>query len=393
MNILIIMDPGIPVPPVKYGGIERIVYLLANAYQANGHMVTLLAGPDSYCDGKTLHFGMNKLDRSKWAICKEVLYIWSHLIHNRLPSKLTNKNHQYDVIHNFGKLLYLLPSLQQQTVKIMSYQRRITLRNIRLLNLLRPDNFWFTACSDQCRRFSFGPKAATSSSIPISGHKFEKPSDFSNWRTIYNAVDFSKYQPNYSLDEDAPLMFLGRLEHIKGVHIAIEVAKRTNRKLWIAGNIPQRPDALSYFQNEITSHIDGQQIIYLGALDDQQKTDYLSKSAALLFPIEWDEPFGIVMIEAMACGTPVIAFNRGSVPEVVISGETGLIVNGISEMCSAIPQLGTIDRLNCRYAAMAKFDISVIAGQYLALARHKHAIFEYIGAKTRKNIHNNITYN
>lgn len=99
------------------------------------------------------------------------------------------------------------------------------------------------------------------------------------------------------------------------------------------------------------------------------------------------------MIEAMACGTPVIAFNRGSVPEVVISGETGFIVNGTSEMCSAIPQLGTIDRPNCRYAAMAKFDITVIAGQYLALPRHKQPNFEYIGAKPRRNIHNNITYN
>ena len=364
MNILIIMDPGISVPPVKYGGIERIVYLLANAYQANGHTVTLLAGPGSRCDGKTLHFGENILDRSKWAISKEVLHIWTHLFYSWFRPKSTSTNHKFDVIHNFGRLLYLFPVLQQQTVKIMSYQRKITLRNIKLLNFITPKNFWFTACSNHCRGFS------SSSGIPNAGHRSGK-SNFSNWRTIYNAVDFSQYQPNYTLDEDAPLMFLGRLEQIKGVHAAIEVAKTTNRKLWIAGNIPERPDALSYYQHRVSRHIDGKQIIYLGELDDQQKNNFLAKSAALLFPIEWDEPFGIVMIEAMACGTPVIAFDRGAVSEVVTPGETGFIVDGTTEMCSAIRQLGGINRLDCRYAAMARFDITVIAGQYLTLARHQ----------------------
>lgn len=364
MNILIIMDPGIPVPPVKYGGIERIVYLLANAYNASGHVVTLLAGPGSSCTGKTIHFGANKLNRSKWVIWKEVLYVWRHIIENRIYH--TPAKGRYDVIHNFGKLLYLLPMLQQRVVKIMSYQRKITLRNIKLLRLMSPKNFWFTACSDQNRGFSKDLNMQNHGSISTSSSKFN------NWRTIYNAVDFSKYEPSYTVDDDAPLMFLGRLEQIKGVHIAIEVAKTTHKKLWIAGNIPDSPDAIRYFQNQIAKHIDGIQIIYLGELDDQQKNQYLARSAALLFPIDWDEPFGIVMIEAMACGTPVIAFNRGSVPEVVTPGETGFIVNDTGEMCSAIQKLQGINRLDCRYAAMAKFDIAVITGQYLALAESHH---------------------
>lgn len=364
MNILIIMDPGIPVPPIKYGGIERMVYLLANAYHASGHTVTLLAGPGSSCNGKTIHFGANKLNRSKWAIWKEVFSVWSHIIENRIYHGAAKG--RYDVIHNFGRLLYLLPMLQQRVVKIMSYQRKITLRNIKLLRLMSPKNFWFTACSDRCRRFSRGL------SMHAHGSRSNKSSKFNNWRTIYNAVDFSKYQPEYTFDDDAPLMFLGRLEQIKGVHIAIEVAKTTNRKLWIAGNIPDSPDAIRYFQNQIARHIDGIQIIYLGELDDRQKNHYLARSATLLFPIAWDEPFGIVMIEAMACGTPVIAFNKGSVPEVVTPGETGFIVNGATDMCSAIQKLQGINRLECRYAAMARFDISVITGQYLALAKAYH---------------------
>ena len=369
MNILIIMNPGIPVPPLKYGGIERIVHLLANAYQQQGHRVTLLAGPESACNGRTIKFGINANNPSNWARCKEVLFVWKHLTKVHFHAHYATDN--YDVIHNFGRLLYLLPVLHQPAMKIMSYQRQITLKNIRIINALKPKNLLFTACSDNCRKFS------VASEMNVQSSRLRRRSNFTNWRTIYNAVDFSKYQPTYKLQEDAPLIFLGRLEQIKGVHLAIQVAKKTNRTLWIAGNIPERPDATQYYEHEIRRHVDGIQIIYLGELDDSQKNHYLSRSAALLFPIQWEEPFGIVMIEAMACGTPVIALNRGSVPEVITPGETGFIVHDTVEMCSAVQRIDGIDRLQCRYAAMAKFDINVIAGQYLVLTRNKVNSHQY----------------
>src|SRR5260221_5913892 len=122
-------------------------------------------------------------------------------------------------------------------------------------------------------------------------------------------------------------MFLGRLDRVKGAHIAIKIAKATNNYLILAGNIYHTPDNLAYFKSEIEPQIDNEQIKYVGPLNDLEKNNYLRQAKALLFPIEWDEPFGMVMVESMACGTPVIAFKRGSVPEVVENGISGFIVN------------------------------------------------------------------
>lgn len=331
------MDPGISVPPLKYGGIERIVGLLANEYVKLGHEVTLLAGPNSCCKGETKVYGVNDMQRSYWQKIKEILFVWKYL--------LRYKN-RFDVVHNFGRLIYLLPILNHKAVKVMSYQRSITEVNIRLIHSLPNKNLIFTACSDSCR--STGHVAGT-------------------WHTVYNTVDFSKYNLTASVERDGALMFLGRLEQIKGVHIAIQVAKAAKQQLWIAGNIPERHQDAEYFRSSIINEIDGHQIRYLGELNDIQKNYYLRRSKGLLFPIEWEEPFGIVMIEAMACGTPVIGFKRGAVPEVIDEAETGFSVENISEMLQKVDQLETIDRSNCRLKAQGRFDISTIAKQYLTL--------------------------
>jgi glycosyltransferase involved in cell wall biosynthesis len=368
MNILLIMDPGIPVPPLKYGGIERIVFQLANAYAAQGHEVTLLAGPGSYCPGKTVPFGINKLNCSMWSRLKAIAFVWTFLVKNYYSLRQNNRvdtgtDAKFDLIHNFGRLIYLLPVLRTSSMKIMSYQRKITARNIRFIQRSDPKNMWFTACSDNCRHQSnFGHH-----NIPSAG--VGKADGFSNpWQTIYNAVDFSEFEPNTVFEEEAPLMFLGRLDRIKGAHTAIEVAKRSGNKLWIAGNIPGEDTGRAYYKEVVYPQIDGSQIKYLGELDDKKKNYYLARSKALLFPIEWEEPFGIVMIEAMACGTPVIAFNKGSVPEVLTHGETGFIVENVAAMCDAIPKLSLLNRKQCRDTASAQFDISIIADKYLQLA-------------------------
>jgi glycosyltransferase involved in cell wall biosynthesis len=337
MKILLIMDPGIPVPPLKYGGIERIVALLADEYSRLGHQVTLLAGPGSCCKGETISFGINCLQRSNWQKAKELKFVWKYLLKYKA---------KFDLVHNFGRLLYLLPIINRKTSKIMSYQRPVTKSNIRIINSVPNKNLIFTACSDSCR-----------STGQVSG----------TWHTIYNTVDFAKYDLAESVESDAALIFLGRLEQIKGVHTAIEVAKASNKILWIAGNIPERHIDAAYYKSHIKPEIDNDQVRYLGELDDSQKNYYLRKAAALLFPIDWEEPFGIVMIEAMACGTPVIAFARGAVREVINEHETGFVVQNFEQMLKKVDRINTIDRRQCRLKAQKRFDINVIAKEYLAL--------------------------
>lgn len=337
MKILLIMDPGIAVPPPDYGGHERLVYMFAEEYTNLGHEVTLLAGPDSVISGKVYTFGVNHLQRSKWQKTKELLFVWKFLY---------QKRKQFDLIHNFGRLAYLIPILNSSVKKIMTYGRPVAQAGIKKITAMAHQHLIFTACSDYC--------VGTGN---VAGR----------WETIYNAIDFSKYQLRENVEANAPLMFLGRLDKIKGLHTAIEVAKTTNNQLWIGGNIPDTADNYRYYKEILEPQFDGEQIIYLGALNDEQKNHYLGKAKALLFPIEWDEPFGMVMIEAMACGTPVIGFKRGSVPEVITDGKNGLIVKNKKAMIQSLQKITSIDRTVCRAFAFKKFDISIIARQYLNL--------------------------
>jgi glycosyltransferase involved in cell wall biosynthesis len=337
MKILLIMDPGIPVPPQLYGGHERLVYLFAEEYERLGHEVTLLAGPDSHCSGTTVTFGENDLGRSAGAKYKEIAFVWRYLFKN-----LNN----FDVVHNFGRLIYLLPILNSKVKKIMTYGRPVSPRGIKIINSLPNKNLIFTACSNYCVN---------------TGNVAGK------WKTVYNTIDFSSYQLNKTIDKDAPLMFLGRLDKIKGVHTAIKVAKATDHNLIIAGNISTTPDNYQYYKSEIEPLIDYKQIKYVGPLNDEEKNTYLQKAKALLFPIEWDEPFGMVMIEAMACGTPVIAFNRGSVPEIIKDGVNGYRVDNTDKMISAISKIDQINRADCYKEAYDNYNVNLIAKNYLNL--------------------------
>jgi len=337
MKILLIMDPGISVPPTLYGGHERLVYLFAEEYQKLGHEVTLLAGPQSHSSGKTITFGTNDLNRPGGAKFAEARFVWKYLRQNK---------NNFDLVHNFGRLIYLLPILNSRVKKIMTYGRPVSARGIKIVNALPNRNLIFTACSNYC--VSTGNVAG-------------------KWETVYNAIDFSQYDLTETAGENSPLIFLGRLDKVKGVHTAINVAKATNSQLIIAGNISHTPDNLEYFKTQIEPQIDGDQIKYVGPLNDIEKNTYLGRAKALLFPIEWDEPFGMVMTEAMACGTPVIAFKRGSVPEVVDEGITGFIVTNENEMIDAVSKAPLIKRAECRNTAKQRFDVPVIARIYLNL--------------------------
>ena len=338
MKILIVMDPGIMIPVVAYGGHERLVEMFAREYSRMGHEVHLLVTSGSLVEGCTMHdFGKLGFPPKKSDARMAMLVAWKFLWQHR---------NEFDLVHNFGRLAYLLPVLNYSVKKIMTYGREISSRNIRLINRMGGKNIVFTACSENLL-----------SRVKSAG----------TWEVVYNAISFAKYQLQKEVGEDAPLIFLGRIEKIKGCHTAIRVAKATGHQLIIAGNVSPLPEEIAYFEKEIAPHIDGKQVKYIGAVNDAQKNEWLGKAKALLFPIEWNEPFGIVMIEAMACGTPVIGFNHGSVNEIIDEGITGYKVKDFDSMVEVLKRVPLIDRQKCRQYAEKKFDVAVIAKQYLSI--------------------------
>ncbi len=338
MKILIVMDPGIPIPVTGYGGHERLVEMFAKEYHRLGHEVHLLITNGSSVEGCIVHglgkvgFPPKKKDANK-AIFTAWKFIWKH-------------RHEFDLIHNFGRLIYLLPVWNSKVKKIMTYGREIKGSNINKLLRLPHKNIVFTGCSKDL--------------ISRSGAT-------GNWHAVYNAVDFGKYKLTENLPANAPLIFLGRIEKIKGCHTAIAIAKETGNKLIIAGNISPLETEKKYFEEQIQPHIDGIEIKYVGQVNDVQKNEWLGRSKALLMPIEWNEPFGIVMIEAMGCGTPVIAFNKGSVNEVIDESITGYKVEYYNEMIEAVNKIAIVNRADCRKIAEERFDVKVIAQQYLGI--------------------------
>jgi glycosyltransferase involved in cell wall biosynthesis len=332
LKIALTVDPEIAVPPLFYGGIERIVDFLVTEYIKEGHEVTLFANSDSRRDcafkiwpGKTVN--------SKKATLKNTVFLTKHYL-----------KEQYDIIHSFSRLAYLALVLPLGAKCIMSYQREPTISQIKKANKLAfKNNLWFTGCSNYIT---------------------EQIKPFASAFSIYNGVPLNLYDFNPKISTDAPLTFLGRIEPIKGTHNAIKIAQKTNKKLLIAGNIPA--EYQWYFDEKVKPCLNNQ-IQYVGQVNDQQKNDLLRNSLALIMAIEWNEPFGIVMAEAMACGTPVIGTCRGAVNEVVIDGLNGYKSNNLEELINYTLEIHQLDRCEIRKDTESKFSSTKISQEYLSL--------------------------
>ena len=202
--------------------------------------------------------------------------------------------------------------------------------------------------------------------VSASDHQRAHLAGTGAWRTIYNAVDTNRlaFAPR---PDPGYLAFLGRLTANKGVHIAIEVAKKLGRPLRIAGNVSDEAGGREYFETRVRPQL-GDGIEWVGAVDDAAKVAFLQNAAALLVPIQWDEPFGLVVAEALACGTPVIAMLRGSMPELIRHGVTAFLCRSTDEMMDAVGRLGAIDRRACREDCEARFSADRMVEDYLAAA-------------------------
>lgn len=336
MHILLTADPELPVPPTLYGGIERIIDLVIKGLRANGHTVGLVAHPDSTCPVDAFFPWPGASSRSHLDTLQNTTTLWSAV-----------QRFQPDVLHSFSRLHYLLPLLPSALPKIMSYQRCPTPKTVRRAAQLAGQSLTFTGCSEHICQL--GQRAA------------------GRWVPIHNCVELDTYtfQPNVA--PDAPLVFLSRVERIKGAHTAIAIAQHTQRRLIIAGNQVNTPEGQSYWDTEIAPHLGQNGITYIGAVNDVQKNDLLGQAAAMVVPIEWDEPFGIVFAEALACGTPVISCPRGALPEIVRQGIDGFLVNTLDEACTAVAQLPQLNRQHCRQRVEQNFSATAIVGQYEAL--------------------------
>ena len=334
MRIALTADPELPVPPRLYGGIERIIDLLAHELEARGHQVTLFAHPDSRSAGSLVPWpgaaSASKLDTAR----------------NAATLAGAVARGRFDLVHSFSRIAYMTPILPLSLPKLMTYQREISPRTVR----------WGHRLSGGTLEFS-----------GISHWMIKAVQEVGRWHMVPNGVDMDTYAFAAKTPADAPLAFLGRLEEIKGPHLAIEVARRTGARLIIAGNIPEEHRA--WFDAAVKPHLDETQIRYIGPVDDAQKNAMLGEARAFLMPILWEEPFGIVMAEALACGTPVIGLNRGAVPEVVQDGVTGFVREDVDGLVEAVGRIGDIDRAKCRQSAERSYSAKAIVDGYIEVYR------------------------
>jgi len=336
MKILVIVDPQIPVPPVSYGGTERIAAYLCDGLSESGHTVDLIAGPGSKSFGGALHLHRApSLSRSSRAYRKLRFFVLSYLAALNA-----------DLVINHGRLDYLSAILRT----------RIPVIHVQHNPVSESENTWILSRRQAGLRL-----------IAVSAAQISHLATRDLWRVIPNATRLADIDlvPTPRVG-DPYLAFLGRITWNKGADTAIRVARRCGLRLKLAGNISDEEGGREFFEKEIRSQLDSQ-IEWIGPVDDEAKQQLLAGAEALLFPIRWPEPFGIVMAESLACGTPVIAMQCASTPEVIDDEITGFLCADEAAMVEAVTRLPELDRTRCREAAVARFSPLVMAANYLRI--------------------------
>ena len=325
------------VPPKLYGGTERVVSWLTESLVRRGHHVTLFASGDSVTSANLTSF-RDVAVRLDPAPLKSML-----AAHLSMLDRIRERADEFDVFH-FHIALLLLPIFRDVAGKCV-----FTLHG-------RQDK---QDLAQAYRRWSMFPL------VSISDHQ-RRPMPWANWwRTIPHGMPASLLRPPPVRAGGDYLAFLGRISPEKRPDRAIEIARRAGLPLKIAAKVGEADKR--YFHECIEPLAAGGDVEFVGEIDDAGKPGFLGNAAALLFPIDWPEPFGLVMIEAMACGTPVIAWREGSVPEVVDEGVTGFVVENVGEAVDAVARARRLDRAAVRRRFEARFDAERMAADYEAL--------------------------
>lgn len=322
------------VPPQAYGGTERVVAYLTDKLVDMGHEVTLFASGDSVTKARliaptpvALRLNPNVIDP---------------LAHITYMLELVQQlKDNFDIIHYHVDYFHFPFSRRNTTTHCTTMHGRLDIEDLKPL----------------FREFSDMPLVSIS-------YAQRKPLACANFiRTIYHGIPADLLR--FNGQKGKYLAFIGRISPEKRVDRAIEIATKAGMPLKVAAKVDKVDQ--QYFEEEIKPLLDNPLVEYIGEINDAQKSDFLGNAKALLFPINWPEPFGLVMIEAMACGTPVIAFNCGSVSEVIDEGKTGFIVNKVEEAVERVKQLDYLDRKICRQVFEERYTDQHMAEEYVAL--------------------------
>ena len=326
------------IPPATYGGIEYIVHLLCEGLRARGHQVTLFASGNSRTTAT-----LAALSDTTLTELMETGVAWDYTPYLiRSAVEAIRRGSEFDVIHSHLDHSTLSMALLSRTPVIHTLHGAVT-----------ADDKWTL---NNCSRLRI--VALTRSQIRAVGNP--------DIEVIANGIPFQQFK--FSPNVGNYLMFLGRMAARKAPHVAIAVAKATGMRI-VLGGAPMNSQEKHYFASEVQPHIDGETVVYAGLLDQAQKIKLLSGAAALLFPVEWEEPFGLVMIEAMACGTPVVALARGSVPEIIDPGLTGFYGETLEDLISLVPSAARLNRSYVRSQAAQRFDSQRMIEAYLSIYR------------------------
>ncbi|RZK58196.1 MAG: glycosyltransferase [Pedobacter sp.] len=334
MKILQIVNPIIPFPPLTIGGIERIVQYIIEELLKEGHEITLMAHNDSKVPPGVKFIPIGSYNDRKNTAKK----VWKHLLFNK-----------YDVIHNHGRLIYFLPVIWNNTSKVHTFHMA-EIRSKSFLNFfkLKP------------RRLILAPCARW-----IQKENADLPG---NWQFVNHGIPIQKYTLGTDLiNEQSPLVIICRIGAGKGVLDAIEIAKKSNKKLIIAGIGGDNPHELHWFENIFLKQCDGIRIKYIGPVNDEQKQVLLSNAVALLMLSIDLEAFNLTMLEANACGCPVLSYNRYFPPDFIKSGINGFIGNTQADLIALAKNLSTIDREKCRLEFELNYTSKIMTNNYLKL--------------------------
>lgn len=326
------------VPPTAYGGTERVIAGLADGLVAAGHDVTLFAAAGSRTRARLEAMAPAPLRTTMTR--QELIELAPHL-HLRMLAEVYQRADEFDIVHSHADI-WTLPFVQMAPVPtVITMHGRLDLDTVQRVVEHYPDT----------------------PLVSISDSQREPLSSFpTNWAaTCYNGLDLSSYMREPRTGGDY-LAFVGRLTAEKRPDWAVEIARRAGLPLRVAAKVD--PLDVEYYQDEIAPLFEANDVEFIGEISEHEKPAFFAGARALLFPIDWPEPFGLVMIESMAAGTPVIALRRGSVPEVIRHGVSGFICDNLDEMVDAVARVDDLTPEQCRQEAR-RFDAAAMTDRYL----------------------------